>query len=159
MVRRGHSALKKSLMFHPSITSDSKHRVSKPTTTRQSARLRAKHQLFQETGGYNPLPSPESEVHGPKNSPRKRKRDDEHEHRDFCNKKVRQQKTESPKTKPQGDIDPVVYWAENQEWPPNFAREDPNMRDSRDSSPKKRSRQTSYSQSVKDGESPRAYSP
>ncbi|MCJ1449650.1 MAG: hypothetical protein MMC23_010172, partial [Stictis urceolatum] len=114
MVRRGHSALKKSLMFHPSIRSDPKRRVSKPTTTRQSARLRAKHQLLPETKEYNPLPSPESEAHGTKNSPRKRKQDDEHEHRDFCNKKVRQQKTESPKTKPQGDIDPVVYWAENQ---------------------------------------------
>jgi hypothetical protein len=52
--------------------------------------------------------------------------------------------------------DPVKYWAENKTWPKQWFEKDPNM-----SKPlsKKRPRATSYTQSVRDGDNPRAYTP
>ncbi|RMZ79681.1 hypothetical protein DV738_g3246, partial [Chaetothyriales sp. CBS 135597] len=50
-------------------------------------------------------------------------------------------------------IDPVKHWIETGHWPPAFATM------SQDSVLQKRSRTPSYSQSVRDGDAPRAYSP
>lgn len=53
-------------------------------------------------------------------------------------------------------ISQIQYWAENGHWPKEFFRErNPNM----NQLPRKRPRPTSYTQSVKDGDNPKAYTP
>ena len=64
--------------------------------------------------------------------------------------------TERQTEKDDKNYPPIKYWAENGYWPKEFLERDPNMSDPLS---KKRSRSTSYTQSVKDGDNPRAYTP
>ncbi|KAI9807768.1 MAG: hypothetical protein M1825_005073 [Sarcosagium campestre] len=51
---------------------------------------------------------------------------------------------------------PIEYWARTGRWPKKYFQEDEKMSQTY---PQKRPRSTSYSQSVKDGDNPRAYTP
>ena len=63
---------------------------------------------------------------------------------------------ETQKTIVDKNSSPIQYWVENGSWPKTFFDKDQNMSEP---SPTKRLRSTSYSQSVKDGDNPRAYTP
>lgn len=64
--------------------------------------------------------------------------------------------TERHKEIKEENRNPIKYWAENGSWPKQHFEMDPNVSEL---TPKKRSRSTSYSQSVKEGNKPRPYTP
>jgi len=63
---------------------------------------------------------------------------------------------EGPREIESEDCHPTKYWVENRSWPKQYFEKDSNMSEP---SSKKRSRSTSYTKRVKEGNHPRAYTP